>query len=177
MCRHPFHVNSDPLCDPAERQSGLRLDDWLPTEFTWIRDVARGTTTEACFIDVEAGALRIFDAIRERFAIGQDGSDLDRVLHLRFAAPRAVWTPTVNFLGAQGWSFFGGTSASAPMVTGTAGILEALGAGSPANLKLLPYRLRRSDRDGSTHRRSAVECILRSQVSSATESRHGRQFQ
>src|SRR6266699_7164484 len=52
------------------------------------------------------------------------------VLHLRFAAPRAVWTPTVNFLGAQGWSFFGGTSASAPMVTGTAGILEALGAGS-----------------------------------------------
>jgi len=57
------------------------------------------------------------------------------VLHLRFAAPRAVWTPTVNFLGAQGWSFFGGTSASAPMVTGTAGILEALGAGSPANLK------------------------------------------
>ena len=130
MCRHPFHVNSDPLCDPAERQSGLRLDDWLPTEFTRIRDVARGTTTEACFIDVEAGALRIFDAIRERFAIGQDGSDLDRVLHLRFAAPRAVWTPTVNFLGAQGWSFFGGTSASAPMVTGTAGILEALGAGS-----------------------------------------------
>ena len=97
--------------------------------------MARGTTTEACFIDAEAGALRIFDAIRERFAIGQDGSDLDRVLHLRFAAPRAVWTPTVNFLGAQGWSFFGGTSASAPMVTGTAGILEALGAGSPANLK------------------------------------------
>src|SRR5207247_10967818 len=90
--RKHFHVISHPLCDPAERQSGLRLDDWLPTEFTRIRDVARGTTTEACFIDAEAGALRIFDAIRERFAIGQDGSDLDRVLHLRFAAPKAVWT-------------------------------------------------------------------------------------
>ena len=30
--------------------------------------MARGTTTQACFIDVEACTLRIFDAIRKPFA-------------------------------------------------------------------------------------------------------------
>ncbi len=62
--------------------------------------MARGTTTEARFIDIEAITLRIFDAIREPFAIGQDGSDLDRVLHLRFelAARCAVIANYMNFL-------------------------------------------------------------------------------
>jgi hypothetical protein len=62
--------------------------------------VARRTTTQACFIDVEARTLRIFDAIRRPFAIGNDRSDLDRVLHLRFelAARRAVIANYMNFL-------------------------------------------------------------------------------
>ncbi len=60
--------------------------------------MACGTTTEARFIDIEACTLRIFDAIREPFAIGQDGSDLDRVLHLRFelATRRAVIANYMN---------------------------------------------------------------------------------
>ena len=62
--------------------------------------MACGTTTEARFIDIEACTLRIFDAIREPFAIAQDGSDLDRVLHLRFelATRRAVIANYMNFL-------------------------------------------------------------------------------
>ena len=62
--------------------------------------MARGTTTQACFIYVEARAFRIFDPIRKPFAIGQDGSDCDRVLHLRFelAARRAVIANYMNFL-------------------------------------------------------------------------------
>ncbi len=54
--------------------------------------MARSTATQACFIDVEACTLRVFDAIRRPLAIGHDGSDPDRVLHLRFefAARRAV---------------------------------------------------------------------------------------
>ncbi len=62
--------------------------------------MARRTTTQACFIDVEARTLRIFDAIRRPFAIGNDRSDLDRVLHLRFelAARRAVIANYMIFL-------------------------------------------------------------------------------
>jgi len=62
--------------------------------------VARCITAEARFIDVEACAFRIFDAIRKLFAIGQDGSNLDRVLHLRFelAARRAVIANYMHFL-------------------------------------------------------------------------------
>ena len=62
--------------------------------------MARGTATEARFIDVEACTLRIFDAIRKPFAIGHDGADPDRVLHLRFelATGRAVIANYVNFL-------------------------------------------------------------------------------
>ena len=84
----------------SQRQSRLRLDDWLATEFTRIRAVARGTTTQACLIDVEADTPCIFDAIRERFAIGHDGSDLDQVLHLRFevATRRAVIANDMNVL-------------------------------------------------------------------------------
>src|SRR6266852_7651473 len=77
-----------------------RLFNALPTEYTGIRLVARRATAEACFIDIEACTLRIFDAIRKRFAVGHDGSDLDRVLHLRFelAARRAVIADYMNFL-------------------------------------------------------------------------------
>ena len=65
--------------------------------------MARRTTAEARFIDVETYALRIFDAIRKPFAIGHDGSDLDRVLHLRFqfATGRAVIANYVNFLSKR----------------------------------------------------------------------------
>ena len=64
-----------------------------------MRLVARRTAAEACFIDIEACTFRIFDAIRKPFAIGQDGSDLDRVLHLRFelATRRAVIANYMNF--------------------------------------------------------------------------------
>ena len=60
----------------------------------------RGTTTQACFIDVEACTFRIFDAIRKPLAVGHDGSDPDRVLHPRFdlAARRAVIANCVYFL-------------------------------------------------------------------------------
>lgn len=60
--------------------------------------MARGTTTQARFTDIEACTFRIFDAIRKPFAIGQDGSDLDRVLHLRFelATRRAVIANYMN---------------------------------------------------------------------------------
>ncbi len=62
--------------------------------------MARSTATEACFIDVEACTLCIFDAVRKPFAIGHDSSDLDRVLHLRFelAARRAVIANYMHFL-------------------------------------------------------------------------------
>jgi len=62
--------------------------------------VARRTAAEACFIDIEACTLRIFDAIRRPFVIGHDGSDLDRVLHLRFkvAARGAVIANDMHFL-------------------------------------------------------------------------------
>ena len=52
-----------------KRQSELRLNKWLPAEFTGLRVVARGTPADARFIDIEACTFRIFDAIRERFAI------------------------------------------------------------------------------------------------------------
>ena len=62
--------------------------------------MARCITAEASFVDVEACTLRILDTIRKPFAIGQDGSDLDRVLHLRFelATGRAVIANYVCFL-------------------------------------------------------------------------------
>jgi hypothetical protein len=83
-----------------KRQSELRLNGWLPAECTGLRVVPRGTTTEARFIDIEACTFRIFDAVRKSFAIGHDGSDLDRVLHLRFelATRRAVIANYMNFL-------------------------------------------------------------------------------
>ena len=62
----------------------MRLGDRLPAECTRFGTVARSTATEARFIDVEACAFRIFDAIRKPFAIGQNGPDLDRVAHPRF---------------------------------------------------------------------------------------------
>ncbi len=62
--------------------------------------MARGTATQACFIDVEACAFRIFDAIRKPLAVGHDGSDSDRVLHPRFEFPtrRTVIANYVYFL-------------------------------------------------------------------------------
>ena len=62
--------------------------------------MARSTAAEAYFIDIEARTLRMFDAIRRPFAIGHNGSDLDRVLHLRFevAARRAVIPNYMHFL-------------------------------------------------------------------------------
>ncbi len=62
--------------------------------------MARCITAEACFIDVEACAFRIFDAIRKPLAIGQDGSDSDRVLHagFKFATRGTVILDYVNFL-------------------------------------------------------------------------------
>jgi hypothetical protein len=62
--------------------------------------VARRTAAEACFIDIEACTLGIFDAIRRPFAIGHNAPDLDRVLHLRceVAARRAVIPNYMHFL-------------------------------------------------------------------------------
>ena len=62
--------------------------------------MARRITTEACFIDVEACAFRIFDAIRKPFPVGHDGADPDRMLHPRFEFPtrRTVIANYVYFL-------------------------------------------------------------------------------
>src|SRR5437868_8104835 len=77
-----------------------RSIDRLPAEYSRTGTVARRTATEASFIDVEACPVHVFDAIRKPFAIGHDGSDLDRVLHLRFelAARRAMIANYMHFL-------------------------------------------------------------------------------
>ena len=95
VCRMTVNVS-----ELGERKNWLRSCDDLAAEYTGIQLVARRTAAEACFIDIEACTLRIFDAIRRPFAIGHNGSDLDRVLHLRFevAARRAVIPNYMHFL-------------------------------------------------------------------------------
>ena len=61
-----------------------------------MRLVARRTAAEACFIDIEARTLRIFDVIRRPFAIGHDGSEPASAIRARCST--RVIANYMNFL-------------------------------------------------------------------------------